>query len=255
MEVLEINCDTVNENEEINYMNFSTNQAEADEKISSAGGCQNWRSIGSILKESIFAGILIGFGGSVYLSVANRTLGAFLFAFGLLTILIYQQKLYTGAIGYAGKIYGTGTLFLIFIGNLIGTALTGTLLKFSTLPIASEAAELLVKKGDLIRHSVDHPIPVFIAGIFCGILMYLGVDSWRKETLPGTARVLMVILAVALFILCGFEHCIADLFYLFAAKSSMGLLLRDQIVFIILVAAGNSFGSLGIAALLSKKQD
>ncbi|MDO5582149.1 MAG: formate/nitrite transporter family protein [Planctomycetia bacterium] len=208
----------------------------------------------STLKESIFAGILIGFGGAVYLSVPNRTLGAFLFAFGLLTILIYQQKLYTGAIGYAGKIYGAGTLTLIFLGNLIGTALTGFLLKCSNLSIASNAAALIVKKGDLIRHSWDDPIPVLVAGIFCGILMYLGVDSWRKETLPGAARVLMVILAVALFILCGFEHCIADMFYLFAADHS-DIPVGIRSLFVLYVAIGNSAGALGIAALLAKKED
>ena len=52
------------------------------------------------LIKSIFAGIMIGIAGTVYLRVDNNTVGAFLFSIGLLVICMYGMNLYTGKIGY-----------------------------------------------------------------------------------------------------------------------------------------------------------
>ena len=50
--------------------------------------------------KSIFAGIMIGLGGCVFLHCDNRYIGAFLFSFGLLSILNLEGLLYTGRIGF-----------------------------------------------------------------------------------------------------------------------------------------------------------
>ena len=50
--------------------------------------------------KGTYAGILIGIGGTVYLSVQNNVAGSFLFSIGLLTICMYQMNLYTGKVGY-----------------------------------------------------------------------------------------------------------------------------------------------------------
>ena len=49
---------------------------------------------------AVLAGIMIGFGGIVFLMCANRLAGAFLFSFGLLTIICQGFALYTGRVGY-----------------------------------------------------------------------------------------------------------------------------------------------------------
>ena len=48
----------------------------------------------------IVAGIVVGFGGIIKLSVANETLGAFLFAGALFIILSLEYNLFTGMVGY-----------------------------------------------------------------------------------------------------------------------------------------------------------
>lgn len=47
-----------------------------------------------------------------------------------------------------------------------------------------------------------------VGGIGCGICIQMAVNNWAKKH-----ESLGVILPVAVFILCGFEHCIADAFY------------------------------------------
>lgn len=209
----------------------------------------------TLLKESVTAGILIGFGGAIYLSAESRSLGAFMFAFGLLTILIYGQKLYTGAIGYWGKKYSTAELAIILFGNLIGTAIVGFLLRQTLLTVPYKAVALLETKRPLIEQSLTNPAPVIATSIFCGVLMFLGVDAWRKESLPGIMRTAMVFLAVAIFILSGFEHCIADMFYLFVAQRPLWFLPKDQAAFIALVVLGNSIGALTMAWLLAPPKE
>ena len=53
-----------------------------------------------ILFKSFLAGIMIAIGGTVFLSIENKVIGASLFSIGLFGVLIYNLNLYTGKIGY-----------------------------------------------------------------------------------------------------------------------------------------------------------
>lgn len=210
----------------------------------------------SIFREAIAAGICIGLGGCIFLSVENKTLGAFLFAFGLLTIVLYRLKLYTGAIGYWRRGFDLRQLLVILFGNFIGTALAGNLPKLTEIPITANATALILKKGTLIANVYSDPIPPIVLGIFCGFLMFLGVDAYKTEKLPAPARVIMIFLAVGLFIICKFEHCIADMFYLNAANYHAILAQFGAgriLCFILLVILGNSIGSLFLSRLFFPK--
>ena len=83
----------------------------------------------SVLSKGIYAGIMIGIGGTIYLSVSNQVVGAILFAIGLLTICVYKMNLYTGMIGYIleNKLGYLKTLILTLLGNFIGTLITAYL--------------------------------------------------------------------------------------------------------------------------------
>ena len=192
------------------------------------------------LVNAILAGLFIGLAGTVYLSVPNKFAGAFLFGFGLFTIVCYGFKLYTGAIGYLvnqGKnaLQYAGILAVIWIGNWIGTWLVGTSLRFS------RVGDALAKKANalcLVKNADTWP-SLLILGFFCGLLMYLAVESFRrKEEIPAPGRILMVFLCVMVFILSGFEHCIADMFYYSAA----GGWDAESLGKILIITAGNSLG-------------
>lgn len=80
-----------------------------------------------ILKLSIFAGIAISLGGTVFLNVGGVA-GAVLFAFGLITVVYYKLKLYTGTAGFIKK-GELKDLLLILLGNIIGCFFTAMTVK------------------------------------------------------------------------------------------------------------------------------
>lgn len=193
-----------------------------------------------VLINAVLAGLFIGLAGAVYLSVPNKFAGSFLFGFGLFTIVCYGFKLYTGAIGYLvnqGRKTGAYavTLAIIWAGNWLGTWLVGTALRCSRV-----GSELSQKAGVLCSVKVaDNWISLLVLGFFCGMLMYLAVESFRrKDEIPAPGRIMMVFLCVMIFILSGFEHCIADMFY-FSAAGAWNV---DSLGKILIITAGNSLG-------------
>lgn len=206
-----------------------------------------------ILINAVLAGLFIGLAGTVYLSVPNQFAGSFLFGFGLLTIVCYGFKLYTGAIGYLvnqgrNTLKYAGNLVIIWIGNWIGTWLVGTMLQYSRVgeALARKAAGLCAVK------SADNWMSLLILGFFCGMLMYLAVESFRrKEEIPAPGRILMVLLCVMIFILSGFEHCIADMFYFSAA----GAWNAKTFKVILIITAGNSLGGFLLPAAEMIRKD
>ena len=87
------------------------------------------------------------------------------------------------------------------------------------------------------------PWQTLILGALCGILVYIAVDFFRSDDdKKAVSKYLLVFTCIPTFILCGFEHSIADMFY-FAASSSYLLYTVQGIVYILLVSAGNLIGA------------
>lgn len=201
-----------------------------------------WEEYWKTFLNAILAGIFIGIAGTVYLAVPIAVIGAFLFGFGLLTILCNNFKLYTGAVGYLasqGKntLHYLGTLWFIWLGNLVGCFAVGSAVRASRVAelsgIAAKAERLCLIK------MADSAGSLLILSFFCGILMYLAVDTFRRE-LPPVIRMTNVFLCVMVFILSGFEHCIANMYYFSAAA----LWNWDNLLLIGLMTLGNSLGGM-----------
>ena len=84
-----------------------------------------------MLIKAIYAGVMIGIGGVVYLSIENKMAGSFFFSFGLLTIVTQSFALYTGKIGFVTKWKELLDMGIIIIGNFIGTFLTAFVCKMA----------------------------------------------------------------------------------------------------------------------------
>lgn len=159
-----------------------------------------------LLRSSIFAGIAIGTAGFGFLASGVQTeaygslVGAVLFSFGLLTVVGYKLKLYTGTAGFILK-NEAGSLFLILLGNIIGCFLVSMLARITPLAVqdaAQNILELRLRTGGL---------RCGLLGIGCGFIMTTAVQFARqKQYLP-------LLFGVPLFIVCGFTHCVADAFY------------------------------------------
>lgn len=199
------------------------------------------------LLDAFFAGIFIGIAGTVYLASANAVTGAFLFGFGLLTIVCFSLKLYTGAIGYLtvqGKNFlrYTFELLLIWLGNFAGCAAVGYAMRCTRM-----AGTLIPKVEKIINTKIsDAPFSLLILSVFCGMLMFTAVDAFRNDKLPGVCRPIMVFLCVMVFILSGFEHCIANMYY-FSIGNAWN---SHTLLLILLMTLGNSIGGNLFAALV-----
>lgn len=181
----------------------------------------------SMFIKSIYAGIMIGIGGIVYLSIENRVIGSFLFSFGLLTIVTQGFCLYTGKIGFIKKVKELLDMLIIIIGNFIGTFIVSILAKAAHLDI--DSLELVHKKLD------NEIIHIFVLSIFCGFLMYLAIDNYNKSK-----NIIFVILPVMIFILSGFEHSVANMFYFNYA----GIYNLQSFCYIFVMLIGNGIGAI-----------
>lgn len=176
--------------------------------------------------KSIYAGFAIGIGGIVYLSMENRILGSLLFSFGLLTIVTQGFYLYTGKIGFVKEVKELPDMAIIICGNYIGTLLTACLAK---------ASHLKIDSSELIGRKLDYDIwNVFLLSVLCGVMMYLAIDNYSKNK-----NIVFIIAPVMIFILSGFEHSIANMFYFNLAGSFQ----LKTFGYILVMLAGNGIGA------------
>lgn len=194
--------------------------------------------------SAILAGILIGVGGIVYVaySTTSAFVAALLFSFGLFTIIMTGVHLYTGKVGYVfeQKPSYIGELLIIFVGNIIGSGLMGILIHFTR--FSDKYKEVI--KGICDTKLNDNLLSIFILSILCGIMIYLAVDVSKKLT-SGFQKTFAISIPVIIFILSGFEHVIANVFY-FAASFTFT---SKMLLYILIMAVGNALGSIAIWGL------
>lgn len=188
---------------------------------------------------AIGAGLAISIGGTVYLSVDNKIIGSLLFAVGLYAIVLNGLFLYTGKVGYlvaqSDKIEYLGLLAITWLGNLAGTWIGAVAVLNTRIQGIRENAV-----GICETKLADGPLSIFLLAIFCGILMYIAVDGFKEKENP-----LILFICVSVFILSGFEHCIANMFY-FSIAGAWSL---KTIVYLIIMTLGNSLGGVLIPSL------
>ena len=195
------------------------------------------KKIIDIFLRSLLTGVAI----TVYLSCPNKYLGAFLFGIGLFVILSFGFDLFTGKVGYAveNKLSYLGELGIIWLGNFAGAVLSALLItqtRIST--ISDKATELCnIKLGDNITS-------VFILSFFCGILMFVAADGYKTIQNP-VGQILTIFLPVVVFILSGFEHCVANMYFFTIAD----LWSVKAFGYLIIMSLGNSIGGILIPLL------
>ncbi len=181
---------------------------------------------------SVAAGLFIGIGGTVFLSCDNRVVGAILFSVALLSICYLGLFLFTGKIGYIAVQHdkqSVVSVIVTLIGNILGTLTAGLLTGYMK-PAVIETARGLCENKLLLA-----PMQVVVAGVFCGILMYTAVELFKTNNTP-----VGIFFCVPVFILAGFEHSIADMYYFFTARMFTG----EVLVFLLLVVFGNTIGGM-----------
>lgn len=198
--------------------------------------------------KGILAGFAISFGGWLALRtnsvLGNNILGSFIFSLGLILICNFDYYLFTGKVCYLvvdktdsfkNKLLN---LLIGIAGNFIGCIIVGLIIRglfhtdtFNILFNSLEAS---------VASKLAYPwYKMIILGAFCGFFIFFAVEGFKKiENLFG--KYVVLILSIGAFIICGFEHCVANMFY-FALN---GTFTFEMVLATIYCIIGNSIGGL-----------
>ena len=184
---------------------------------------------------AIIAGAAISIGGAAFLSVESKILGSVLFTVGLFTVCTFGLNLYTGKVCYVfeNKLSYTLDVVIIWLGNLVGTWATAQLYLMTRIGegMAARAMALCnVKLGDDL-------LSIFILAIFCNAMIFIGVDGFKRNP-HEMGKYLALFFGVVVFIICGFEHCVANMFYFSVA----GAWSAKTFGYLIVMTLGNAVG-------------
>lgn len=186
------------------------------------------------IKKAILAGMVIAIASLLYVSVENPIIGAIIFSFGLLTVFELQLNLFTGkAVDYDKYSFFDFIVFLF--GNISGCII------ISLFAWSYTKADYIYKASNFLcdKKFNNNFIVLFFSAILCGLLMGLAVRV-NQNSNNQIAKTFIIIMCVAIFILIGGEHCIADISYvLFSRKITIDILIK--ILFLIF---GNFIGSM-----------
>lgn len=183
------------------------------------------------VKKTILAPLLISCGVAVSLSLQGP-LAAILFAFGLICVCYLEANLFTGKVGYLWRNEKLKLLDILII-NLVFGWLIGVFIGIANPSLVVEA------KNRIVLWTFNFSF--FIKSILCGIVMYLAVELYKRKTTLG------ILLGIPLFILCGFQHCIANIIVLGVAKTF------SPTIFLCII--GNTVGSILTDLLVTNKKE
>lgn len=185
----------------------------------------------------IFAGMFIGFAGisattggaTVDNASLSRLISACLFPAGMAMVIVAGSELFTGnnliIIALLEKKIKLHEMlkswFFVFIGNFIGATIVAALVVYGHVPdlFGGKLAESIVNSA-LSRVKLSFA-DSFIRGILCNILVCIAVwAAFAAKTVSG--KLLMSFWPVMTFVLCGFEHSIADIYFCMAGIFTAG---------------------------------
>ena len=216
-----------------------------------------------VLLFGIYAGLAIGLGSLVFTIVSaylNNTGGMIfasaLFSIGLILVCTLGLQLYTGKVGVVFDNReqlkeNAINLPIMLAGNAIGAFGLGIICHFVFMNIPEVADRILA-----ISLGKTNSTTVFLQGIFCGALVYIAVYFF-KNLQNWAMKIIGIITAVTLFVYCGFQHCIANMFY-FGMAFNWNI---DMLWNLLIVILTNSIGALLIrcmvhlAALIATKKE
>lgn len=181
------------------------------------------------IMSAILAGAFIALGGAVATAASSGFTGGAaalvkgaVFPVGLILVVICGAELFTGnclliAPCVSKDIKATSMLKswgLVYLGNFIGGALIAILVVYSRVSILPEDAIAAAANAKVDPTGMGF-LHSFLRGILCNMLVCLAV--WASMSSKSTAgKILAVYFPILTFVACGFEHSVANMYYLTA---------------------------------------
>lgn len=158
--------------------------------------------------KSLLAGFMIGVGGLAYIITGSPLV----FPIGLLIVCLYDLRLFTGKVCY--RFYSVPAYVAMYLLNGIGAAIFGLLSRIAR-------PDFIDKAAGICNMKLSESMPrLAVLSVLCNLMIFLAVDTFAiyvrsKEfyTSAGIMSIIVLIFSTSIFVMCGFEHCIANIFY------------------------------------------
>ncbi len=185
-------------------------------------------SIFKMILLGFFAGMFIGFAGIASTTASStiavpsvaKLVGALVFPAGMAMVLVAGSELFTGnnliiLAVLAGKTSVGKMLknwFFVYLGNFLGAAFVAVLVVYGHTPDLFQGV-LAAAIVNAAKARTDLSVAdAFVRGILCNILVCIAIwMSFAAKRVSG--KLMTSFWPVMLFVLCGFEHCIADIYF------------------------------------------
>lgn len=192
---------------------------------------------------SLCAGIMIGIGGTAFLLARDlygdwgRLIGAIFFSLGILVIVMFEMKLFTGLISYMPEmgIKNWWQLPVCFVGNMLGVFFAAVLVYYSPLAdqVAPGAQTMMQAKLDAEYWGIK----ALASGMICGILITLSIGAGTYAPRKNLSTTVGVMFPIIVFAFCGFDHSVANTLYCFFLGFSW-----KAVAYILICVLGNILG-------------
>lgn len=208
----------------------SLSPAETEAKAEAIAEGKASLPFGKTFVLSIMAGAFIALGAMFFCVVmadaaipfvAQRLLGGVCFCLGLVLVLCCGAELFTGnalmvCAKASGKIPFSGMLRnwgIVWAGNLVGALCIVGLVLASQMPAMNGGAVAEAMVGVAAGKVSPGMATLFFKGVMCNVLVCLAVwIGYSSRTVAD--KVLGVVLPISAFVAAGFEHCVANMFFL-----------------------------------------
>jgi formate/nitrite transporter len=174
---------------------------------------------GSVALGALFYTIVASDEGMSFAAV--RLLGGLTFSLGLVLVIVGGAELFTGnnliVMAWASGKVSTREMLrnwvVVYFGNLVGSLALVFLVFFSHhLDMNGGRVGLSILNTAVAKIQPD-VVTLFFKGILCNVLVCLAVWlAYAGRTV--TDKILALILPVSAFIAAGFEHCVANMYFL-----------------------------------------
>lgn len=208
---------------------------------------------------AMLAGCCIGLGATAFLRLKDsftggNVVGAVVFTVGLFTICTRGYNLFTGK---ACALFDNPpsyilTLVEIWLGNLVGCMIFAGLEHLTTLCGGETGLDAVA--GVLVESKMNAPLlSLFILGILCNVCIFIAVNTYANHP-HETGKYLALFLGVTVFIFCGTEHSIADMYY-WCVSGTIYQAPVESLLRILIISLGNVVGGvfLPVSEKLCKK--
>ena len=196
-----------------------------------------------IFLSTVLAGDSIALGGTVFLSVENTVIGSLFFTIGLFVVYTRGLHLFMRKVCY---LFDTDASYakalpVIWLGNLVGTVLVAAAEQLTRLAALDERARAICEL------KLSEPLlGAFLLAVFCNVMIYIAVEGYRSVP-HELGKYLALFFGVSVFILCGFEHCVANMYYFTMGGAWSG----RAVLYLLVMTVGNAAG--GVAGPVTRK--